>query len=74
MASQSDADINFDDLCSLLARLGFQVRTRGDHHIFIKDDIVEITNVQSANAKAKPYQVRQVRKLIRKYRLNEKNE
>lgn len=74
MSSQSDTDIAFDDLCSLLKRLGFQERVRGSHHIFAKDGIVEIINLQPANAKAKPYQVRQVRKIIRAYLLDKELE
>jgi hypothetical protein len=31
---RSDANIPFETLCSLLKRLGFDKRTKGDHHIF----------------------------------------
>jgi len=61
-------------LCSLLDHLGFQVRIRGSHHIFSKDGIAEIINLQPAKAKVKPYQVKQVRNLLRKYRLDKENE
>jgi len=33
---KSDANINFEDLCRLLLRLGFEERVRGSHHIFRK--------------------------------------
>ena len=33
----SNKNIAFDDLCNLLCRLGFYERTRGSHHIFIKE-------------------------------------
>jgi hypothetical protein len=42
---------------------------RGDHHVFTKTDVVEIINIQPQGAKAKPYQVKQVRNLIIKYGL-----
>jgi predicted RNA binding protein YcfA (HicA-like mRNA interferase family) len=74
MSGQADTDTDFDDLCSLLKWLGFQVRVRGDHHIFTKDGIAEIINLQPVNAKAKPYQVRQVRKVLRAYRLDKERE
>jgi hypothetical protein len=74
LSGQSDTDIAFDDLSSLLKRLGFDERVRGDHHIFAKVGDAEIINLQPVNAKAKPYQVKQVRNLIRKYRLNEERE
>jgi hypothetical protein len=45
MSSQADTDIALDDLCSLLKRIGVQVRVRGDHHIFTKDGIAEIINL-----------------------------
>jgi predicted RNA binding protein YcfA (HicA-like mRNA interferase family) len=65
----SDANISFPDLVRLLRRLGFDLRIRGSHHIFTKDQVDEIINLQPLAAKAKPYQVRQVREIIRKYRL-----
>ena len=65
----SDADIAFDDLCALLARLEFAVRVRGSHHVFSKPGVSERINLQRDGAKAKPYQVRQVRDIIVKYRL-----
>ena len=73
MSGQSDTDIAFEDLCSLLRQYGFQVRMRGDHHIFTKDGIVEIINLQPVTTKAKPYQVKQVRNLLRAYKLDEEN-
>jgi hypothetical protein len=67
----ADADIGFNDLCQLLKRLGFEERIRGDHHIFTRNDVEEILNLQPKGAQAKPYQVKQVRNLIRKYGLLE---
>jgi len=66
----SDANITFAGLCNLLKAFGFDERIRGDHHIFTKDGIEEILNLQPIGAKAKPYQVKQVRKVILKYKLN----
>jgi hypothetical protein len=71
MSGQADTGIAFGDLCLLLQRLGFRLRMRGDHHIFIREDIAEIINLQPNGSLAKPYQVKQVRNLLRKYRLNE---
>ncbi|MGO9117284.1 MAG: type II toxin-antitoxin system HicA family toxin [Desulfomonilaceae bacterium] len=64
----SDANIDFDGLRSLLRGLGFQERIRGSHHIFTKERVDEILNLQPKSAgKAKPYQVKQVRQVILKY-------
>lgn len=68
----SDANIPFDALCILLKRLGFHERIRGSHHILIKDDIAEILNIQPVGSKAKPYQVKQIRGVILKYKLGGK--
>ncbi len=65
----SDSNIPFSELCLMLNKFGFDERIRGDHHIFIKKDVDEILNLQPKGSKAKPYQVKQVRNLIFKYRL-----
>ncbi len=65
----SDANIDFDDLRYLLNTLGFQERIRGSHHIFTKNDVLEIINLQPKGSKSKSYQVKQIRDLILKYRL-----
>jgi len=65
----ADASIQFSDLRMLLQRLGFQERIRGGHHIFSRLDVAEILNIQPRGGNAKPYQVRQVRKVILEYRL-----
>lgn len=65
----SDANINFEDLRQLLSNLGFDERIRGSHHIYTKTNVIEIINLQSKGSKAKPYQVKQVRNLILKYKL-----
>jgi hypothetical protein len=70
MSGAADADIAFDDLCWLLRRCGFNERIRGDHHIFTKDGVEEILNLQPTGSQAKPYQVKQVRNVIRKYNLD----
>lgn len=70
LSRSSDRNIRFSDLRRLLLRLGFDERVRGDHHIYSRDGIVEIINLQPlSGGRAKPYQVRQVRDLIEKYQL-----
>jgi hypothetical protein len=65
----ADANIPFFGLCHLLQKLGFEMRVRGSHHIFSKIGVEEILNLQPKGASSKPYQVRQVRNLILKYKL-----
>ena len=66
---RSDANVPFDAFCALLRRLGFEERIRGGHHIFTKEGVEEILNLQSKDGKGKPYQVKQVRDVILKYRI-----
>jgi hypothetical protein len=63
--------IRFEDLCSLLERLGFEVRVKGSHHVFRLAGVEEMINLQRDGNKAKPYQVRQVRAVILRNRLVE---
>jgi len=69
LRGRSDANIPFAELCELLSRLGFDERIRGDHPIFTRAGVEEILNLQPKGAKAKPYQVKQVRAVVLKYRL-----
>jgi hypothetical protein len=61
-------------LCGILRRLGFAERVRGDHHIFTRDDVREILNLQPRGKLAKAYQVKQVRNVIVQYRLGEEQD
>ena len=58
----SDAGIRFHDLCTLLRRLGFTERVKGSHRIFTRDGM------------AKPYRVKQVRRVLVQYRLAEERQ
>jgi predicted RNA binding protein YcfA (HicA-like mRNA interferase family) len=66
-----DANVPFDDLCHLLERMGFEQRTSGSHNVFRKAGVAEKPNLQRVGGKAKPYQVRQVREIIVRYKLGD---
>lgn len=55
MFRRSDSNVPFAGLCTLLNRLGFEERIKGDHHIFTMSDVEEILNLQPKGAKGKPY-------------------
>ena len=74
LSGTSDKNIGFSELCNLLSGLGFEERVKGSHHIFTKEGIEEIVNVQPVDGKAKAYQVKQVRTIILKYSLNKTDE
>lgn len=71
LSGSSDSNIQFSELCQLLYKLDFKERIRGDHHILSKQGISEIVNIQPKEGKAKPYQVKQIRNLILKYKLGD---
>ena len=66
---KGDNNVSFESLCTLMGKLGFDMRIRGDHHIFSMDGVEEILNLQPSGSKAKAYQVKQVRAVILKYNL-----
>jgi len=65
----SDANIRFEELCQLLQAKGFRMRVSGSHHIFTRSGVMERINIQREGSKAKPYQVRQVRRILAQYKL-----
>lgn len=69
MLGNSDNNILFSKLRKLLKTLNFKERIKGDHHIFYKNNISEIINIQPIGNKAKAYQVKQIRNIILKYNL-----
>jgi hypothetical protein len=69
LRGSSDSNVSFDELLSLLRHLGFDERIRGSHHIFTKENVEEILNLQPIGAKAKAYQVKQVRGVVLRYKL-----
>ena len=69
LSGDSDRNVRFDELRQLLLHLGFEERTRGSHHIFVKVGVEEWLNLQRDDGQAKPYQVRQVRSVILKYQI-----
>ena len=71
LSGRADANIRFDDLRLFLLRLGFVERVRGSHHIFRKDGVRELVNLQRDGRHAKPYQVRQIRRVILRYDLEQ---
>ena len=69
LSGASDNNIRFSELCDILSVLGFESRIKGGHHIYYKEGIADIINIQPAGNKAKAYQVKQVRSILLKYKL-----
>jgi len=71
LSGLSDMNIKFSDLRRLVLDLGFGERIKGSHHIFFREGIAEIVNLQPLkDGKAKVYQVRQIRNIILKYKVH----
>jgi len=71
LSGRSDANIRFEDLRTLLLALGFVERTRGSHCMFSRGGVETQINLQRDGAKAKAYQVKQVRTIIQRHERQE---
>mgnify|MGYP002632178344 CR=1 FL=1 len=71
LSGTADANIRFDDLCSLLEHLGFKNnRNKGSHRMYAHGNVPDLVNLQSdKSGKAKPYQVKEARTLITRHKL-----
>lgn len=70
LSGTSDTNIKFTELRKLIISIDFKERIKGDHFIYSKTGIKEIINLQpKKDGNAKPYQVKQVRNLMLKYKL-----
>ena len=69
LSGDKDNNIKFNDLRTLMLKLKFRERIKGDHFIYKRDLIPERINIQPNGNMAKAYQVRQIRNLIIKYKL-----
>lgn len=70
LSGSADYSIRFGDIQSLLLSLGFELRrVRGSHYLYYHAATGAFMNIQKDGAKAKGYEVRQLRELILKYGL-----
>ena len=69
-ALDSPQSLRFSEVLKLAEAFGFQLdRISGSHHILKCSAIPEILNLQNVRGMAKPYQVRQLIKLVERYNL-----
>jgi predicted RNA binding protein YcfA (HicA-like mRNA interferase family) len=63
-------NVRFEKLSALLLACGFTLKGgKGSHRVYIKSGMSEIVNIQNVSGKVKPYQVKQVLRIINKYSL-----
>lgn len=71
LARGAVTNVAFADLCNLTEALGFELRrVNGSHHVFAHPEIAQLINLQSLHGQAKPYQVRQLLRLVERYDLH----
>ncbi len=68
LSGQADNAISFEDLCYVLRHLGFAERIRGSHHVFKRANVPAIV-LQADAAHAKGYQIRQVRQILKQFKI-----
>lgn len=70
IAAGDHANVRFADLTRLVEACGFELaRVSGSHRIFAHPKIPSLLNLQEVAGMAKPYQVRQVHRLLERYDL-----
>jgi hypothetical protein len=64
-------NIKFADAIAVAESFGFRLdRVSGSRHILVHPGIPELINLQNVRGKAKPYQVKQLIKIVEKYNLH----
>lgn len=68
-------NIRFTDFRKLVEDFGFQLaRQEGSHRIYTHPQLRELVNLQEVGGEAKPYQIRQVLRLVERYNLTMKGQ
>jgi len=63
-------NIRFSEARLLAESFGFRLaRVNGSHHIYVHPQIAELLNLQDVDGQAKPYQIRQLLRLVERYNL-----
>jgi predicted RNA binding protein YcfA (HicA-like mRNA interferase family) len=68
-------NVAFRDMLRMMEKLGFELsRVAGSHHIFVHPRLAEVVSLQEVRGEAKPYQIRQVLRLIDEHNLDVEDE
>ncbi len=69
-AISGSRNIRFTEAKLLAEAFGFRhVRTSGSHHIFSHPAVDKLLNLQDVGGQAKPYQIRQMLRMVERYNL-----
>lgn len=66
---EGNTSVSFSDIQFFVDKLGFSGRCKGDHYIYTLDGVNDIINIQPNGNNAKKYQVKQIKKIVEKYKL-----
>ena len=70
LAKRSPSNYKFRDLLSLASQFGFEQKRQKGSHVLMAHSIYGLfVNFQDDSGRAKPYQVRQLLKMIEEYEL-----
>ena len=68
-------NVRFEVSCRAAELFGFKLRGgKGSHRIYVKEGVREMLNFQNVKGKAKPYQVKQLLKIVERYKLLEEED
>jgi predicted RNA binding protein YcfA (HicA-like mRNA interferase family) len=63
-------NIRFTEAVACAEAFGFRLsRVHGSHHIYVHVNVPELLNLQNVRGQAKPYQIKQLLRLIERYNL-----
>lgn len=72
LSGKSDKNITEEDMRFFLSKIGaVHKRTTGSHFQYSIDNVPELINIQPKNGKIKPYQVKQIRNIVKAYKIGE---
>ncbi len=64
-------NVAFGDIVNLVEGFGFHLdRIQGSHHIFKHSLVSEMLNLQEVRGEAKPYQIRQLLRIVERHNLH----
>ena len=67
-------NVRFKEAIGIAEAFGFKLdRISGGHHIFVHLEIPDLLNLQNIKGKAKPYQLKQLLRIIEKHNLQMEN-
>jgi predicted RNA binding protein YcfA (HicA-like mRNA interferase family) len=71
LARGDPRNVRFADFRGVVEAFGFHVvRVSGSHHVFAHAGITELVNLQEVAGEAKPYQIRQLLRIVERHALH----